>query len=748
MKKTALLTIFLFSLFATYAQKQINIVTNGKSDYIIVVPHKAFFGERDAAKLFQDALQKTCKVKMMIVDDDYPRQDKEILIGSARGIDKTFSNAGSYMSSYVVSGQKLIFNGENTYYSVVDFLEREMDIRVYTPDCMEYPQRKNFAISAYLSYSYNSPNVFREVNSSFTKRNKDYQKWLKTDLYTQTFAQNFFVHTAYKLCSDKEYFQTHPEYFALVNGQRVRDQVCWSNEKVFQIMKANLKKQMDEQPDKNWWSVSQNDNPTYCKCDKCLALIKKEGTPAAPILAFVNKMADAFPDKLISTLAYQYSRKCPKTIKPRQNVQIMLCTIEANRNITIEQDKQRSGGESFAKDLEDWAKVSKNIFLWDYECNFAHYMSPFPNIHVLQPNIRYFVKMGVNMQFQQANCNKGHEFAELKNYLLAKLLWNPNENADKIIDDFMHAYYGAGAEKVRQYMNDLEEVAISYQDEVGLDIYGPVSNYKETLFSEKNLRRFDSILYEAEALVVNDPKAYLRVQTAHLPIHYAILEVARTEIYGKRGFFKKEKKNWVLIDEMKYRAELFYEICKKAQVESLNEKGLKPKTYYDGLKRIMSYDINGNIAFNKPVSLSPNPAGNYCKGNPKTLTDGTRGAADFKMNWLGWQGTDCEITVNMLNVFSNRKATISTLNLPSAWVLHPLKITCLVSLDGKHYTEVGQKDAKGDKQGNPAINEYSFDIAQKFRYVKFVVQATKTLPSWHASYTQKSWVFIDEVIVR
>ncbi len=733
---------------ASAPSDKIEIVKNSKTRYVIVVSKNASREEKEAAELLQDVFQKTCNVRLLVFDDSYQRQEEEFIIGSARGLVKDFNKNNVAMSSYIMKGRKLIFNGSNVYYSVVDFLERELGVRKYAVDCSVYPKIKNLYLDKNLSYSFRSPNVFREVNSNFTKRNKDFQKWLKTDLYTETFAQGYFVHTASKLCSDKEYFVSHPEYFAFVNGQRVRDQVCWSNEDVFRIMKENLRKAMLSQPDREWWSVSQNDNPTYCQCSRCKALIDKENSPAAPIIAFVNRMAKEFPNKLISTLAYQYSRKCPKTLKPEKNVQIMLCTIEANRNITIEEEKQRNPNSSFAKDLEDWAKVSKNIFLWDYECDFAHYMCPFPNMHVLQPNIKYFVKNGANMQFQQANCNKGHEFAELKNYLLAKLLWNPNEKQDSIINEFMLSYYGAGAKKVRQYMDDIENVAISYKATVGLDIYGPPTNYKDNILSEENLQRFDSILYEAEDLAKKDKKAYLRVLSAHLPIHYAILEIAKADVYGPRGFFKKTKDSWELKEDMAQRIETFYTVCKKAEVESLNENGLKPATYYAALKRIIENSAEGNIAFQKKVTCEPMPATNYCKGDPNTLTDGTRGPADFKMSWIGWWGKDATVTVDLAGVYSNRKATISSLALPHAWILHPLKVVCLASLDGKTFTKIGEQNANGNNKNNPTIQEYSFNVKQKFRYLRFEIEATKTLPSWHASYTNKSWIFLDEIIVK
>lgn len=196
------LTFFscLFMLFCANAQKnvpaqipkdKVEIVRNSKSKYIIIIPKNAKQDEKQAAMLLQEGFQKTCNVKLPIVNDTYPRQNEEFIIGSARGFIKDFNKNNPAMSSYAMKDGKLIFNGSNAYYSVVDFLERELGIRKYAVDCSVYPKTKDLYLSKNLSYSFRSPNVFREVNSNYTKRDKDFQKWLKTDLYTETFAKGF-----------------------------------------------------------------------------------------------------------------------------------------------------------------------------------------------------------------------------------------------------------------------------------------------------------------------------------------------------------------------------------------------------------------------------------------------------------------------------------------------------------------------------------------------------------------------------
>ena len=95
------------------------------------------------------------------------------------------------------------------------------------------------------------------------------------------------------------------------------------------------------------------------------------------ILAFVNKVADRFPDKIISTLAYQYSRVPPKDILPRKNVNIMLCSIESTRNETLE-----AGDTALASDVKGRGRNTHNLLGWDYTIRVSHLLAPFPNLRI------------------------------------------------------------------------------------------------------------------------------------------------------------------------------------------------------------------------------------------------------------------------------------------------------------------------------------------------------------------------------
>ena len=124
------------------------------------------------------------------------------------------------------------------------------------------------------------------------------------------------------------------------------------------------------------------------------AIDEREGSPSGSIINFVNQVAEQFPDNMISTLAYEYSRKAPSTLRPRKNINIMLCSIEMRRDRPFAEASD-TVSTAFVRDVKEWSKIAGDIIVWDYVIQFPNLISPFPNLHVLQPNLRFFTENGV-----------------------------------------------------------------------------------------------------------------------------------------------------------------------------------------------------------------------------------------------------------------------------------------------------------------------------------------------------------------
>ncbi len=747
MKHLKILTILILSgLFYSLSSCQtdrnnvLELIRSGKSEYTIYLPAEANQTARRAAQMLQEHLFQSTECLLPI--------SQQVPADSSNGIflleDPQAVNGDAFRVE-VLPDRLSIYGGnkKGIVYGVVSLLENQVGVRYLHPDFVHIPTHKNVSINHGV-YSDYSTNTHRNVNYQFSL-DSNYRDFNRLHTKHDLFAEGFFVHTFHRLVPWQEYFKSNPEYFALMNGKRLIDQLCPSNPEVLNLIHKRLKHEMLLQPDKEVWSVSQDDNFSYCQCPSCQAIIDQEESPAGPILHLVNALADSFPDKTISTLAYQYSRKAPRHIKPRENVQIMLCTIELNRSEAIVDDPRSA---AFVNDLKNWANISNRIFLWDYTVDFAHQISPFPNLHVLQKNIQLFTQHGANEHFQQTNTGNGHEFSELKAYLLSKLLWNPDANVSALIHEFTDLYYGAAAPYIRTYIDHLEqEIKLTGE---WLDIYGPPTNYQETFLSADNLAAYKTYFDKAEAAVRNDSAFLLHVKTARMPIQYAEMEIGKNDLFGDRGWYREVDGAFLLRENMRATLEDFYQTGLACNAYTLNESGLMVDDYYQSTLRFIDVQVDNNHAFRKPVSSEPLPAAKYSQGNLQVLSNGVRGANDFKVHWLGWEAVDAMIIMDLEEPKSLTKIEISSLYDPKSWILHPKSVQCRYSADRITYRELATLVTQGDQRKEPITKLYTFTPPSNdsIRFIQFQITGTKKLPDWHPSAGYGSWFFIDEIIAE
>lgn len=616
MKKIFQLLTLLFVCNFIHAQK-ITLTENGKSAYTIVMPSRPTIAEIQAAKVLQDYLFRISGVNLPVGYDSQKPVTAEILVGNVQRPElKDVAYAVLKDDGVLIktSGKKLIITGgskKGVLYAVYTFLDKYMGCRKYASDVTIVPKKKIISLG-----SINDQQLpafsFRETfyNDAY---DPEYMDWHKLHSFegrgTDKSQWGYWVHTFHSLLDPKEYGTAHPEYFSFYNGQRhagliaswdgknvqPEAQLCLSNPEVLEIVCKNLKAAIDKKPEALYWSVSQNDNVNYCKCDKCAALDKKyaafapedkmysthggEKYPAlgsGSIIWFVNQVAERFPDKIISTLAYQYSRVPPKDIVPAKNVNIMLCSIESSRN-----DPMEVGDTSFASDLRGWGKITNNILIWDYTIRFSNLLAPFPNLRVLQPNIQFLRRNNVSALFEQGNIQKGGEAAPLRAYLIARMLWNPDINIQKETDEFLKAYYGIAAPEVKEYINLLHDNNQSGKG-VKMSIFGSPKDDKETFLSEALIARYNAIFDRAEKKVANDETLLVRVKSARLPVYYAMLEIAKDVKTGNRGAFDKNE-NGELVPKPEILRILYDFVyhCLRTNVSRTQEWNTTPKEYLE-----------------------------------------------------------------------------------------------------------------------------------------------------------------------
>jgi hypothetical protein len=463
------------------------------------------------------------------------------------------------------------------------------------------------------------------------------------------------------------------------------------------------------------------------------------------MIAFVNRVGHMFPDKTISTLAYQYTRSAPTGIKPAPNVNIMLCSIECNRSKPIATDPSSA---SFVKDIEDWGKLTDNIIMWDYVVQFRNLVSPFPNLRVLQPNIQMFVKNNIRMMFQQGCGANVGEFGELRTYLIAKLLWNPDCNIDSVMNDFLSGYYGAAGRDIRAYI-DMMHDALERSGR-GLGIYGYPYNAIDSYLTPSLIEEYSHIFDRAESNVGGNPMFLERVKNARLPLEFAILDISLHDVTPTLSYFDKRDGRWTVKPEMRERLDRFVAQAKKAGIQRLEESGTSPDDYRRSVEQQLQVSVEGNLAFGKPVTLLTTYSDKYPVGGPQALTDGFHGPNDYNCNWLGFEGENMDAIVDLGKDTTISSVSTGFLQMWYAWIWLPLKVEVAVSSDGKTFTNVASMvNTVPDTTAGTFTKVFAADVGRRrARYVRVTAPARLTCPDWHIGAGQKSWIFVDEIVVR
>ncbi|MBI5820267.1 MAG: DUF4838 domain-containing protein [Verrucomicrobia bacterium] len=439
-------------------------ISSAATNWRIVLPDSPTAVENTAGKELQLHLRQVTNDDFPIISEkDVPRNATSLIfVGkTSQSPQKDFAFDEILIRS---KDGNLILAGHprrGALYAVYSFLQDVIGVRWWTPEETFIPKKESLKIPNALNISYAPKMISREM----------YHRWAQPGVFSARMKGNgsipaeyggkvsiiHFVHSFYKIIPPEKYFDKHPEWFSEIKGKRTSDnaQLCLTNDELCKEVTSNVLATLRKNPDARFIDISQNDWRRNCTCEKCKALDEKEGSPAGSLVHFLNKVAaeveKEFPDVLVESLAYQYTRKPPKCVKPRDNVLIRLCTIECSyiQPLTGEQNKK------FAEDMEGWSRIAKHLFIWDYVTNYTDYIGPHPNLRVLAPNVRYFVKNGAVGLFEEG---EGDDFADMRNWVLMRLMWDPSLDENKLFHDFCEGYYG---KEIAPFIHEYWDVLIN-----------------------------------------------------------------------------------------------------------------------------------------------------------------------------------------------------------------------------------------------------------------------------------------------
>lgn len=152
------------------------------------------------------------------------------------------------------------------------------------------------------------------------------------------------------------------------------------------------------------------------------------------------------------------------------------------------------------------------------------------------------------------------------------------------------------------------------------------------------------------------------------------------------------------------------------------------------------------------LSWSPAPKAEYQAGGPLTLVDGLFGDAEWrKGRWVGWEGKDVELLLDMGNAQPVTAVYSSFVQDSKPWILFPKAMEVYSSNDGKNFNLLFKQEVAVDGLDE---NVQTRRLGQKlttpgqFRYLKIKLYHYGQLPAGHLGYPNSAYIFMDEVVVE
>lgn len=578
------------------------LADGGIAKYAVVIP-------RNAARIELKAASDLCQHLKLISGAEFPVVTEDKLAATGQpylsvGRTQLLARSGAKWkgADLAVEGYALEVVGKNVYlyggsgrglmHGVYSLLEEDLGCRWYSTNSVDTPSLPRFTASLVSRkvlpvLELRDPYILRMHDSGWSLRNKTNTPHARVPMaWGGSIRYQNMGHTFGSYFPTQQYFAEHPEYFSLVNGKRQPSQLCCTNEDVIRLSIEKTCEIFRNHPDVTITAIGPNDGRGFCDCPNCKRLNDENGGRSGSFFYMVNRIAEGvkkeFPRNRLISLAYLDYARPPTKLKVDPYIIIQLCT---DSHAWKYQFCFLWESQEFQDIIKAWHAVSAKMYIWDYTTDYVHYPVPMANWPVVAGNTRFNIRNGATGIMYESEASDNDE---MRGWVWAKQLWNPELDTQALLKDFVFGYYKEAAQPIWDY----EMMMWAYWEKwhkvphkCGEPSDNPILNNLNCSyapdgpmftpeFMENMKRDFTAAESLARSEVIRD-----RVKRAELPLLY--LELCQnlgyfTEfgdfVYGKSIRKPRADKEAFrpLLDE-------FVGLCKQAEVTNLGISGTVDK---------------------------------------------------------------------------------------------------------------------------------------------------------------------------
>ena len=575
--KVAIVSLFLIGSAAfSLAADSLRLVTGGIPNAVIILRREPTPAAVSGAEILSDHLFQISGARLETIREPMLEKDDsrvKILVGETKlGAEHGSTGEGLGPGGILIQthpGVLVLLGSESkptsdpfgTRYAVTTFLEKALGIRFLWPGekGKVVPKRSTIDI-AEMNIRFTPPIRQRRIRSAFDYGDRKAKGGARFDVTEEDYWR---VNKAASATKSKDggwfswhrqggslrlvgghafshywekYGKDHPEWFALAsNGSRDqsrssgRARFCVSNELIETIAREKIE-QLNK-GDLNSASIGPNDGgqTEFCTCAECRKLDPKNPPTLLPggkrpltdrYVHFWNKITERVvkehPDAILTADAYGVYAAPPVETKLHPNIAIRFV------GVTYTNEEKREFG---LRNWVEWAKATKRIYLRsNFLLSGRRQGTPLVYVHKMAKDFRYIANHSMLGTDFDSCC---HNWAThgLNYYILAKLLWDPNQDVDVLFNDYCQSGFGKGADSVKKYFLRIEELTNQIAEKQ-LRVHEP--------FTPEVVTELRDLLEQAGEATKDDPESNARVAFLRTGLEY-------TDVFVQ--FYRLEKEH-------------------------------------------------------------------------------------------------------------------------------------------------------------------------------------------------------------
>lgn len=478
-----------------------------------------------------------------------------------------------------------------------------------------------------------------------TGLNPDYTGVVGLDNFDDSWG--IWGHNLRKVLGEKKDME---KLYATIDGKKNDAQLCFSSEDMYRELESYILDNYGEEAPSRF-VISPDDTPLACTCPSCTAMgnTAQNATPA--VTELVTRLCNRFPNHIFFTTSYLSTRQVTDKQLPA-NAGVLISAID----FPLQQIDNKEGGvKKFKKQVEQWKKVTDNIYIWDYINNFDDYLTPFPVLKIAQQRLKLFKKQGVKGVFYNGSGYSYSSLDEMRTFVLSALLINPELSVDELIRKFLNQEYPVAKKWLQDYYIELENNALSGKK---LGLYAGIRSSENSYLKREQFIQFFDEMGDFVANAKGKERKMLHgLQTA--------FSFTRLELGREFGFdTDAQARQW--ITQLKEHKAF-------AGMECYNESGDEIDYYIKEWEQyILATDLKKKNLF---------------QGMVPTLTDGIHGLpANYHCGWVIFDQKENMIDLPVEGINASGTVYISFLNLPRHRFYPPQEIELIK--DGVSYKKI------------------------------------------------------------